>query len=99
MELKQKSKQGGEDEEEKTTLMNFKNADGLRTYVRVKDGTPIKDFLAAIKHEYRRGLTYKLNNVLLQTDKESGELTENPVLEGEECTLVIQQTFTGGFLR
>ncbi|MDP1629271.1 MAG: hypothetical protein Q8L57_01480 [bacterium] len=96
MEQKFKNRQGGEDDSQETTLVNFKNADGSRTYIRVKSGTAVKDFLLSLKHQYRKGLAYKLNNVLLQVDKENGELLENPVLEGEESTLVIQQTFQGG---
>ncbi len=96
MQQKLRQKMGKSDEpSEETTMVNFRNADSARLSIKVKRGTPVKYFLASLKHQYRRGLTYKLNNVLLQVNKE-GELLEDPALEGEEVTLVIQQTFTGG---
>lgn len=95
MAQKQKSRQGEGDSGEEKVWVNVKLANGTRHRLQVKKGTGVKDFLAKMKHVYVRGLQYKLNDVLLQTNKETGELEENSVLE-ENSTLTVEQTFTGG---
>lgn len=96
MVLKHKDRQGeGEGDEEEKISINFKNATGVLGRVKVKKGTRVKDFLASLGHQYRKGLTYTLNTVLLTVDQETGELTDNPLLE-EGATLAVHQTFVGG---
>lgn len=86
----------GEPPEEKDEVtLTFKNADGTKTELSVKKGTGVSDFLKSLKHSFRQGLNYKLNNVLLSVDKETGELLENSLIL-EDAVLVIEQTFTGG---
>ncbi len=71
-----------------TTLVNFHCVDGSLHYFFVKSGTSVKDLLVKLNHQYLKGLVYKLNGRLLETENQ--ELLENPLLKGRECTLEIR---------
>lgn len=92
---REKQHQGEGDGGDEMITITFKNADGLRDERKVKKGTGVKQFLTSHGHVYGKGLTYRLNKVLLQTNKETGELVDDAVLE-ENAILVIERNFSGG---
>lgn len=85
----------GGDEEEMISIFIRGVGDSRERFKKVRKGTRVKDLLGEAKHEFNTGLRYKLNNRLLRTDEETGELLENPEFQ-ESATLVIQQAFQGG---
>lgn len=92
----QREKQGqGEGGGDEVITITFKNADGFREEKKVKKGSTVKQFLASKGYVYGKGLTYRLNTTLLQTNKETGELVDDTVLE-EDAILIIERNFSGG---
>lgn len=91
--VREKNDDGGGDEEMITITVKLPKSGTVP--IKVKKGTTVKDVLDKIKHQIKKGLVYKLNNKMLDTDQAKEELKENPILD-QNSHLVIEESFTGG---
>ena len=92
---REKNKQGEGEGGKEEVWVRVKLPTGKERPLKVEKGTRLKDLLGKLGHVYVKGMTYRLNDVLLSTDRETGELTDNPILE-ENALLLVQQDFQGG---
>jgi hypothetical protein len=92
---REKNNQGEGDGGKEEVWVRVKLPTGKERPLKVEKGTRLKDLLGKLGHAYVKGMTYRLNDVLLQTNQETGELIDNPILE-ENGLLLVEQTFQGG---
>lgn len=85
-----------DDDEKEEVVVNIV-VKGKGHQIKLKKGIRVREAISKANptFEYKKGLTFMLNGRALNTNKQTGELLEDPVLE-ENNTLVVQDSFVGG---